>query len=94
LRCKNCPNEFETTVKTRNRKYCDICKFIILKIQKRNWKRKRVGRYGIDLKCLDCGIFLGNLKNDRKYCDECNIKRVKISHHNSYLKRKQRLINN
>ena len=92
MRCKNCPNEFKSTIKTRNRKYCDICKYKIWKIQKRDWKRKKVGTFGVDHKCLNCEISLEGFKTDRKYCDSCNRERKRIWDRNNYLK--ERLITN
>ena len=92
MRCKNCPNEFKVTVKTRNRKYCDVCKYKIWNIQKRDWKRKKVGTFGIEHKCLDCEVSLEGFKMDRKLCDKCKRDRKLKWYHMNYLRRKERLI--
>ena len=89
-KCVGCHIDIKTTIKTRNKKYCDKCRIESLRIQKRDWKRKLVGRYGNDLKCLDCNVFLGELKNDRKYCDNCIGIRVRKQKHLYYLNRKNK----
>lgn len=93
-KCKNCPNEFKCIVKTKNKKYCDICRKEVLKIQKRDWKRKLTGTYGKIRMCVLCKVILDNSsKADREYCVECAVLRDKVLHHTSYKKRsRERLI--
>lgn len=89
MRCKNCPNEFKTTIKTRNRKYCDSCKPLVWNLQKRNWKRVRITH-----DCIDCGISLEDKKFDRRRCDVCRderIKRIKRDLHRKRISQKYKL---
>src|SRR3990167_3288820 len=77
-KCVNCPNVFLTTIKTRNKKYCDVCKIIVWKKQKKEYGKRRYSttRIECDLFCTKCfePLPIGS-HNDRRYCDGCLIKR-------------------
>ena len=81
MRCKNCPNEFKYTIKSCNRKYCDICKLIVWKRQRNeNNERKSQERKLINsqrnLKCVLCSISLPeNCHSGKKYCNKCRFKK-------------------
>lgn len=90
-KCINCTNHFDTTIKTRNKKYCDECKLTIWHKQKKDWKRKKMKTFGKIRLCHYCKIDLGDdAKTDRIYCVDCAVIRDKILHHISYLKRKNK----
>ena len=64
-KCVNCINFFPLTPKTRNRKYCSVCKILIAK-QQRNTRKD------FDLFCLDCNFSLPlGSKGDKMYCVKC-----------------------
>ena len=78
-KCVNCDNVFEITTKTRKRKYCDVCKLIIWKKQKKEHDvKKSIKRKLINLErklsCVECMTNLPiNSHRDRLYCDKCLI---------------------
>lgn len=90
-RCVKCVSEIKTNIKTRNKKYCEKCRVEVLRTKKRDWKRNKVCRKNNELKCLDCGVSLGDIKYKR-YCSGCIKIRYKVQHEKSYLKRKDRKI--
>lgn len=66
--CKLCAIEFKTTPQTRNRKYCEHCKIIIRRKQKRDSYNSRKS---FDLFCLRCGESLGINDTHKQYCEKC-----------------------
>ena len=78
-KCVKCYTPINTTVKTRNRKYCDICKIVIWKRQKKEYDiKKSIKRKLINLErklsCVECMTSLPiNSHRDRLYCDKCLI---------------------
>ncbi len=73
-RCVNCPNTFELNTKNRNRKYCDVCKIIILKEQKKknDLSRYHTTRREYDLFCTKCFASLPTGSHqDKMYCEKC-----------------------
>ena len=92
-KCVNCTNEFKCVVKTKNKKYCDICRIEIWKNQKRDWHRKKVGKYGKPRVCILCKIeFEDEASANREYCVNCAILRDKVLHHTSYKKRSRKTL--
>ena len=85
-KCINCPTKFKTTRKTRNRKYCDICKLIIWKQQKREYDKRKSDKRKFNnsqrnMKCVLCSISLPeNCHISRKYCVKCKRKQYYVRH--------------
>ncbi len=101
MRCKNCPNEFKYNIKSCNRKYCDTCKLIVWKRQKKEYDvRKSDERKLINaqrnMKCILCSISLPeNCHVDRKYCDIClfNVNKIRRRLYYTHKKYRQLTIN-
>ncbi len=72
--CVICSIPFEVNSKNRNKKYCDICRIIVWKKQKKrnDQSRYRTTRIECDLFCIKCfsSLPIGS-HNDRKYCASC-----------------------
>lgn len=86
-KCVNCPVLFEVGIKNRNKKYCDECKVIIWKEQKKrnDLLRYRTTRIECDLYCVKCfaSLPIGSHR-DRLYCQTC------LPKHQSVLNTKKR----
>ena len=72
---------FEVNKKNRNRKYCDVCKILVWKEQKKrnDLLRYRTTRIECDLFCVKCfaSLPIGS-HSDKMYCASCLPKHQKI----------------